>query len=193
MIFLFLFLSYLLSILGNLTIIILTLVDPHLKTPMYFSLQNFSFLEVSFTSIFIPRLLTSLTTGNKVISFAGCLTLFFCYTPWGNRVLPPDLYALWPLCGHLQTPALPDHHEQQSLHITCVLLLVRGSPGYLATNYPDKPDGFLCLQYSESVLCDYRLCLEVACSDTSLLELIVIFLAVLTLGVTLWLVTLCYT
>ena len=33
-----------------------------------------------------------------------------------------------------------------------VLLLARGSPGYLATNYPDKPDGFLCLQCSESIL-----------------------------------------
>ena len=41
--------------------------------------------------------------------------------------------------------------------------------------------------------CDYRPLLEVACSDTSLLELIVIFLAVLTLVVTLLLVTLCYT
>ena len=76
-IFIFLFLAYLLSVLGNLTIIILTLVDPHLKTPMYFFLRNFSFLEVSFTSIFIPRFLTSLTTGNKVISFAGCLTKYF--------------------------------------------------------------------------------------------------------------------
>ncbi|XP_025782665.1 olfactory receptor 6C4-like [Puma concolor] len=76
-IFIFLLLTYMLSVLGNLTIIILTRVHPHLQTPMYFFLRNFSFLEISFTSIFIPRFLTSVTTGNKVISFAGCLIQYF--------------------------------------------------------------------------------------------------------------------
>ncbi|XP_025782667.1 olfactory receptor 6C4 [Puma concolor] len=76
-IFIFLLLTYVISVLGNLTIIILTQVHPHLQTPMYFFLRNFSFLEISFTSIFIPRFLTSVTTGNKVISFAGCFIQYF--------------------------------------------------------------------------------------------------------------------
>jgi len=48
--FIFLLLIYLLSIIGNLTIITLTKVDPHLKTPVYFFLQNCSFLELFFTT-----------------------------------------------------------------------------------------------------------------------------------------------
>lgn len=48
MLFIFLLLTYLLSIPGNLIIITLTLVDTHLKTPMYFFLLNFSFLEISY-------------------------------------------------------------------------------------------------------------------------------------------------
>ena len=48
--FIFLLLTYFLSITGNLTIITLTMVDPHLKTPIYFFLQNFSFLEIFFTT-----------------------------------------------------------------------------------------------------------------------------------------------
>lgn len=43
-IFVFLFLTYIFSIIGNLIIIILTLLDSHLQTPMYFFLRNFSFL-----------------------------------------------------------------------------------------------------------------------------------------------------
>ena len=53
-IFIFLFMAYVLSVTGNLTIIILTLIDHHLKTPMYYFLQNFSFLEITFTSVSIP-------------------------------------------------------------------------------------------------------------------------------------------
>jgi olfactory receptor len=51
--FLFLLLTYVLNIMGNLTIIILTLLDHRLQTPMYFFLRNFSVLEVSFTSVFV--------------------------------------------------------------------------------------------------------------------------------------------
>ncbi|KAB1269995.1 Olfactory receptor 6C1 [Camelus dromedarius] len=50
-IFIFLLITYMLSITGNLTIITLTLLDSHLQTPMYFFLRNFSLLEVSFTTV----------------------------------------------------------------------------------------------------------------------------------------------
>ena len=45
LLFIFLFITYTLSITGNLTIIILTLVDPHLKMPMYFFSPKFLFLR----------------------------------------------------------------------------------------------------------------------------------------------------
>ena len=73
----FLLLTYVLSIMGNLTIIILTLLDHRLQTPMYFFLRNFSVLEVSFTSVFVPKMLVSIGTGDKTISFAGCFTQYF--------------------------------------------------------------------------------------------------------------------
>ena len=65
-IFFFLFLTYVLSVAGNLTIITLTLLDSHLKTPMYFFLRNFSFLEISFTSVYNPRFLMSILTGDNL-------------------------------------------------------------------------------------------------------------------------------
>ena len=49
----FYFFTYVLSVTGNLNITILNIVDSHLKTPMYFLLQNFSVLEVSFTTVYI--------------------------------------------------------------------------------------------------------------------------------------------
>ena len=71
---------YLLSISGNLTIITLTLLDSHLKTPMYFFLRNFSFLEISYTTVCIPKLLASMATGDKTITYNCCAAqLFFAF------------------------------------------------------------------------------------------------------------------
>ena len=75
--FIFLLITYMLSITGNLTIIILTLLDAHLQTPMYFFLRNFSLLEVSFTTLSIPKFLATIITEDKTISFNDCMTLVF--------------------------------------------------------------------------------------------------------------------
>ena len=77
LLFIFLFITYTLSITGNLTIIILTLVDPHLKMPMYFFLQNFSFLEILFTTTCIPRFLYNISTGDRVITYKACFIQLF--------------------------------------------------------------------------------------------------------------------
>jgi olfactory receptor len=60
-----LFFTYILSVTGNLTIITLTLLDSHLKTSIYFFFRNFSFLEISFTTVCIPKFFVSMATGNK--------------------------------------------------------------------------------------------------------------------------------
>ncbi|CAO2581763.1 Olfactory receptor 6C74 [Lemmus lemmus] len=78
--FIFLLITYLLSITGNLIIITLTLVDAHLKTPMYFFLRNFSFLEISYTTTCIPKLLATMTTGDKSILYNSCaIQVFFAF------------------------------------------------------------------------------------------------------------------
>ena len=57
LILIFLFITYVINVTGNLTIIILTLIDCHLNTPIYYFLWNFSFLEIAFTSVSILRFL----------------------------------------------------------------------------------------------------------------------------------------
>ena len=79
-IFVFLLITYMLSITGNLTIITLTLLGAHLQTPMYFFLRNFSLLEVSFTTVSIPKFLGTLITGDKTISFNDCIAQFFFFS-----------------------------------------------------------------------------------------------------------------
>nr|XP_020007558.1 olfactory receptor 6C74-like [Castor canadensis] len=76
---------YMLSITGNLTIISLTLLDVCLKTPMYFFLQNFSILEISFTSACIPRYLYNIATDDRSITYTICVIQVFFTDIFGWR------------------------------------------------------------------------------------------------------------
>ncbi|XP_045404265.1 olfactory receptor 7D2 [Lemur catta] len=70
-----LFLSmYLITVLGNLLIILATISDSHLHTPMYFFLSNLSFIDVCFSTSIIPKMLVDMQTGSKAISYRDCLT-----------------------------------------------------------------------------------------------------------------------
>lgn len=64
---------YLVTLLGNSALIILTFLDSRLRTPMYFFLGNLSFLGISYTSSFIPSMLTHLLSEKKTISLTRCV------------------------------------------------------------------------------------------------------------------------
>ncbi|XP_004697280.1 olfactory receptor 14A16-like [Echinops telfairi] len=70
-------LIYLVALLGNLTIIILTTSDQHLNSPMYFFLKTLSLLDLCFISVTLPKAIFHSLTQNGTISFLGCATQVF--------------------------------------------------------------------------------------------------------------------
>ncbi|XP_060138101.1 olfactory receptor 5B21-like [Zootoca vivipara] len=77
--FMFFFLIYIVTMAGNILIIVLVVVDRRLHTPMYFFLGNLSCLEVCYSSTILPRLLASFLSGNKIIPFKGCMIQYFFF------------------------------------------------------------------------------------------------------------------
>ncbi|XP_037696185.1 olfactory receptor 2D3-like [Choloepus didactylus] len=65
---------YLLTVLGNLLIIVLVHIDSRLHTPMYFFLSNLSFTDLCFSTTTVPQVLVHFLVKRKTISFAGCST-----------------------------------------------------------------------------------------------------------------------
>ncbi|XP_074838726.1 olfactory receptor 10A4-like [Carettochelys insculpta] len=63
---------YLLTLMGNLLVILLIKLNPSLHTPMYFFLVNLSASEICFTSSVVPQLLAHLLVEEKTISIAAC-------------------------------------------------------------------------------------------------------------------------
>ncbi|XP_014448110.1 olfactory receptor 7A5-like [Tupaia chinensis] len=75
-----LFLSmYLVTVCGNLLIILATISDSHLHTPMYFFLSNLSFADICLTSTTVPKMLMNIQTQSKVITYEGCITQLFFF------------------------------------------------------------------------------------------------------------------
>uniref|UniRef100_A0A8C8SAD4 Olfactory receptor n=1 Tax=Pelusios castaneus TaxID=367368 RepID=A0A8C8SAD4_9SAUR len=71
--------TYLLTVVGNLGMILLIRIDSQLHTPMYFFLSNLSFLDICYSCTISPKMLLDLLAKRRVISFAGCLTQFCFY------------------------------------------------------------------------------------------------------------------
>ncbi|XP_048196736.1 olfactory receptor 8B3-like [Perognathus longimembris pacificus] len=78
----FLFLGmYTVTALGNLGLIILVTLNPHLHTPMYFFLFNLAFVDLCYSSVITPKMLMNFVLSRNVISYEGCMTqlYLFCF------------------------------------------------------------------------------------------------------------------
>ncbi|XP_046322768.1 olfactory receptor 6C3-like [Marmota monax] len=192
-IFLFLIITYILSVAGNVTIITLTLVDCHLQTPMYFFLRNFSVLEITFTTVCIPRFLGTIIIKDKRISFNDCMSQLFFSIFLGTtefyllRNMSYDRYVV--ICK-------PLHYATIMNKRVCILLVFCAwLAGFLSIFPPVIL--FLQLDYCGSNVidhfaCDYFTLLNLSCSDKWLLEVIALYSAVVILLFTLALIILSY-
>ncbi|XP_052518374.1 olfactory receptor 8B3-like [Budorcas taxicolor] len=78
----FLFLGiYIVTVLGNLGLIILIVLNSHLHTPMYFFLFNLSSIDLCYSSVFTPKMLSNFISKKNIISYMGCMTqlYFYCF------------------------------------------------------------------------------------------------------------------
>ncbi|XP_039197076.1 olfactory receptor 1052-like [Crotalus tigris] len=70
---------YAITLVGNLSMIILIRISPSLHTPMYFFLTGLSFLDICYTSSVTPKFLSNLLKEKKSISYGGCLAQLYFY------------------------------------------------------------------------------------------------------------------
>ena len=74
---------YLITMFGNLLIILAVSLDSQLHTPMYFFLSNLSLVDICFTSTTIPKMLVNIQTQSQVITYGGCITQMYFFQLFG--------------------------------------------------------------------------------------------------------------
>lgn len=173
LIFLGLLLTYLLTLLGNLLIMVITLMNRRLHTPMYYFLHSFAVLEIWFTSVIFPKVLTNILTGYKTVSLPGCFLQSFLYFFLGTTeffllaVTSFDRYVA--ICNPLRYATI------MSQRVCVQLVLCSWMTGFLLIIVPS----FLVLQQPfcgpniiNHFFCDNFPLLELICADTTLIELL---------------------
>ncbi|XP_007954893.2 olfactory receptor 5D13-like [Orycteropus afer afer] len=68
---------YMVTVIGNLGMIMIIRINPKLQTPMYFFLSHLSFVDFCYSTIVSPKLLENLVVEDRTISFTGCIMQFF--------------------------------------------------------------------------------------------------------------------
>ena len=107
--FIILLITYPMAMMGNIAIILVSKLDPHLHSPMYFFLTNLSFLDTCYTTSTVPRMLFNLGT-SKTISYMGCaVQLYFFHIMGGAQNVCFWLLCLlittWPSASLYTTPS----------------------------------------------------------------------------------------
>ncbi|KAM5298270.1 olfactory receptor 2G6-like [Ctenodactylus gundi] len=96
---------YTVTLTGNAAIILVSLLDSRLHTPMYFFLRNLSFLDICFTTCIVPQMLVNMWGSSKKIGYFSCVAQYFVALAIGSTecvllaVMAVDRYfaVCWPL------------------------------------------------------------------------------------------------
>nr|XP_058146427.1 olfactory receptor 7A10-like [Dasypus novemcinctus] len=70
---------YLVTIFGNLLIILVIITDSHLHTPMYFFVSNLSLCDICLSSTTVPKMLVNIQAQSRVISYTGCISQMYFF------------------------------------------------------------------------------------------------------------------
>ncbi|XP_033024078.1 putative olfactory receptor 10D4 [Lacerta agilis] len=162
---------YLCTLLGNLTIMSAVLLDFHLHTPMYFFLCNLAILDIGFSSVTTPKMLSILWAQSRTISVGGCMSQVFFYHFMGcsecllYTVMAYDRYIA--ICYPLRYMVIMNWK-------VCIILaagtwLASSIQGIVLTSLT------FTLPYCGPNIIDYFFCdvfpvVKLACADTSTIE-----------------------
>ncbi|XP_006902364.1 PREDICTED: olfactory receptor 10AG1-like, partial [Elephantulus edwardii] len=173
-------LIYMIILLGNGIIILITRIDPTLQNPMYFFLGNFSFLEICYVTTTVPRMLKDICTKKGNISFLACATQLCFFLIFGGTeclllaVMAYDRYVA--ICNPLHYPLVMNQR-------VCIRLVagswISGLPFEIGQTCQVFSLSFCGANTINHFFCDVLPIIKLGCGDTSVNEMLVYILSVI--------------
>ncbi|XP_011797025.1 PREDICTED: olfactory receptor 2K2 [Colobus angolensis palliatus] len=190
--FVFSLVMYLATLLGNSTLILITILDSRLKTPMYLFLGNLSFMDICYTSASIPTLLVNLMSSQKTIIFSGCAVQMYLSLAMGSTecvllaVMAYDRYVA--ICNPLRYSIIMNRCVCAQMATVswvtgCLTALLETS---LALQIP------LCGNLIDHFTCEILAVLKLACTSSLLVNTIMLVVSILLLPIPMLLICISY-
>ncbi|XP_069618574.1 olfactory receptor 5AR1-like [Ranitomeya imitator] len=164
---------YFLAVVGNLIIIALVCVAPQLHTPMYIFLCNLSIVDAIYVSAIIPKMLAIILTGNKMISFSGCMTqLFFFIFCFGT-----DIYILTSMAyDRYVAVCSPLHYSSIMTRNVCSIIvtsyMIFSIANSLMLTLLIRTLSFCYSHMINHFFCEIKALMELSSSDTKIMTMI---------------------
>ncbi|XP_014696176.1 olfactory receptor 1L3 [Equus asinus] len=164
---------YLVTLMGNLLIILAIRSDPQLQNPMYFFLSILSFADICYTTVIVPKMLVNFLSETKTISYAECLAQMYFFLVFGNI----DSYLLAAMAIDRYVAICKPFHYVTIMNHRCCMLLLAFSIAFsylhsllhvLLVNQLT----FCASNVIHHFFCDVNPLLKLACSSTSVNEVV---------------------
>ncbi|XP_007489839.1 olfactory receptor 7D4 [Monodelphis domestica] len=174
---------YLVTVFGNILIMLAVSFDFHLHTPMYFFISNLSFVDLCVVSTTVPKMLVGILTQNKAISYAGCLAqmyFFIVFAGLDNFLLTAMAYDRFvAICHPLRYTSI------MSPELCCLLVLISWTLTLLNAlihSLMMTRLSFCTGHEIQHFFCDLDQVLKLSCSDT-LINYVLIYIVAGLLGI----------
>ncbi|XP_004717453.1 olfactory receptor 2W1 [Echinops telfairi] len=184
---------YLITLAGNTAIILTSLLDAHLHTPMYFFLRNLSFLDLCFTTSIVPQMLVNLWGPDKTISYVGCVIQLYVYMWLGSieclllAVMSYDRFTAICKPLHYLVIMSPRLCLRMIIIVWCISLACSLVLCTLTLNLPRCGSNVL-----NHFLCELPAMVKIACVDTTAVEMLVFALGIVFVLTPLFLILVSY-
>ncbi|XP_008570740.1 PREDICTED: olfactory receptor 2G6-like [Galeopterus variegatus] len=168
---LFVFGFYAVTLSGNTAIILVSLLDSRLHTPMYFFLRNLSFLDMCFTTCIVPQMLTNVLGGSKKISYVGCVVQYSVALALGSTecvllaVMAVDRYVA--VCWPLRYATIM---HQQICHLFAAISWLSGFANSLFQSSLAIVLPLCGHRWVDHFLCEVLVIIKLSCVDTGPVE-----------------------
>nr|XP_033799935.1 olfactory receptor 1019-like [Geotrypetes seraphini]XP_033799936.1 olfactory receptor 1019-like [Geotrypetes seraphini] len=173
LLFLVFLIIYLMSVTGNLLIIITVCSNSHLHSPMFFFLTNLSFLEICYVSVTVPKLLTMLIAQDNTISFMQCMIQMYLFMVCTDN----EIYLLTAMAyDRYVAICKPLHYTIIMNKNICFLLAIASWTISFLNSVPHvtliSQSSFFSSNEINHFFCDIAALMTLSCSGASVIETI---------------------
>ncbi|KAM4749335.1 olfactory receptor 11A1-like [Rhinophrynus dorsalis] len=178
LLFLAILVIYVVTITGNLLIIVLVSATHHLQSPMYFFLSHLSMSDILLTSTISPNMLDVTLKEGAIISFVGCISQFYMFGVSSVTecllltVMSYDRYLA--ICKPLHYTTIMNFtfclhlvlcSWMLGFFVTLIVIILLNSLHFCGPNIIDH------------FFCDYAPLMQLSCSDTKIIQMIFVLIA----------------